>query len=66
MFYRTDDPVWDAYCRDCAEEEALQRRPKCSVCDEHIADDDAYYINGEWICEDCICVFKKEVTSDGC
>lgn len=40
----------------------LQRLPKCSECGEAIQDEYAYYINDEWICEDCLKDnYRKEV-----
>ena len=39
---------------EAEKEEALAKRPKCSECKEHIQDEKAYLINGEWICEKCM------------
>ena len=36
------------------QERWLRKRPLCSYCDEHIADEFAYNINGEWVCEVCM------------
>ena len=49
----TDDPVRDA--ADYAEEleRELERRPVCVKCKEHIQDEDAYEIDGEYYCDDC-------------
>lgn len=50
----TDDPIRD-YDRYCAEQEKqLDRLPVCSECDCPITDDFCYYINGEYICEQCM------------
>ena len=51
---RTDDPIgdWDRYCEE--QEKKMDRLPRCSECDEPITDDFCYYINGEYICEDCM------------
>ena len=32
----------------------LNELPVCSNCGEPIQDETAYYINGEWICNDCM------------
>lgn len=52
--YRTDDPLADFDRHQMEQERLLARRPQCCHCDEHITDDFAYYINGEWICEMCM------------
>ena len=31
-----------------------EKRPVCNYCGEHITADKALYVNGEWICEDCV------------
>lgn len=62
--YRTDDPLAD-FDRHEAEQERKRRRiPRCSECDEHIQDEYAYYINGEWICEECMRQYLKIVDAD--
>lgn len=60
MFY-TDDPVADFQRLDRAQSERLAKRPVCSECDNHIQDETAYLINGEWICENCMNTYKKYV-----
>ena len=54
QMFRTDDPArdWDRYCAE--QEEELERLPRCSECDEPITDAFCYYINGEYICEECM------------
>jgi formylmethanofuran dehydrogenase subunit E len=44
--------IWEAH--DIEQERRRMRRPECSECGEHIQDEKAYYINGEWICENCM------------
>ncbi len=47
---------------DAEQEAALERLPGCCECGEHIQDEYAYYINGEWICERCMNEnYRKEV-----
>lgn len=50
----TDDPIrdWDRHCEQ--QERELAKLPVCSECDEPITSDYCYYINGEYICEDCM------------
>ena len=50
----TDDPHKDFARWDAEQEEALERLPKCCECGEPIVDDYCYYINDEYICEDCL------------
>ena len=42
----------------------LEKLPECSDCGEKIQDSEAYYINDEWICENCMDCYKKEVCPD--
>ena len=46
MFY-SDNPVRDAERYLAAQEERLERYPKCSHCGEAIQDDELFDINGE-------------------
>lgn len=58
----TDDPVrdYDAYCEE--NDKWLERRPICSICEEHIGDDTAFRVDGEWICEDCMDGMREEMS----
>lgn len=38
----------------------LAGRQVCSECDEPITDEYCYYINGEYICSDCMEQYKVE------
>lgn len=51
--------MWLAH--DAEQDRWLQERPVCADCGEHIQDEFAYYINGEWICEECMDSYKREV-----
>lgn len=44
--------MWEAHDREM--ERRLARRPLCSICDNHIQDEEAYLINGEVICQECL------------
>lgn len=60
----TDDPIRD-YDRYCAEQEReMERLPRCSECDEPITDDFCYYINGEYICEECMKDYLIDTPAD--
>lgn len=62
--YYSDDPLFDFYQHDAEQEAWLAKRPVCADCDEHIQDERAYYINGEWICSDCMSSYEREVPQD--
>ena len=53
MFY-SDDLERDFVRQDLEMERRRARRPVCSNCGEHIQDEEAYYIDGEFICEKCM------------
>lgn len=54
MMSRTDDPIADFNRYEDAIDRELAKLPKCSECDQPIQDENAYLINDEWICEDCM------------
>lgn len=60
MFY-TDDPIADFNRWEAEQEKQLERLPVCADCDNPIQDETAFYINGEWICEDCMDAYRREV-----
>lgn len=62
--FHTDDPVRDFEKYDEQQNRRLARLPVCADCDEHIQDETAYYINGEWICESCMDSYKQEVLAE--
>lgn len=59
--HRSDDPIKDFLNHDAEQEAWLAERPVCADCDEHIQDESAYYINGEWICMNCMSAYEREV-----
>lgn len=61
----TDDPIADFYRHDALQNAKLKERPQCSECDNHIQDNEAYYINGEWICAECMeTEYKRNIDPD--
>ena len=52
--YFSDDPVADFERYDAEQQTKLEQLPECSECGNHIQDEYAFYINGEWICERCM------------
>ena len=51
---------WEANERRLERE--LARRPVCAECGEHIQDETAFFINGELICENCVEIYRVEVS----
>lgn len=61
MFY-TDNPLADFANYDAEQTRQLDKRPKCSCCDEPIQDEYCYEINDEYICPECLNEhFRKDV-----
>lgn len=58
----TDDPYEDFKRYDREQHRHLAGLPECIECGEPIQDDQAYYINGEWVCEACVETYRREVT----
>ena len=47
--------AYDQWKAHEAEQQAqLDKLPKCCECREPIQDEYAYYIYGEWVCEECM------------
>jgi formylmethanofuran dehydrogenase subunit E len=44
--------LWEAH--DIEMERRRMRRPECSLCGEHIQQEDAVCIHGEYICDECL------------
>ena len=63
MFY-TDDPVADFHRYDAEQQAMLDKLPLCSECKNRITTEFAYYIHGEWYCEECINDFRQLVPED--
>lgn len=40
------------------------KRPVCADCGNHIQDEEAYYINGEWVCMDCMDSYLRELSPE--
>lgn len=56
---------YDLWCEHEEEQEAwLRRLPVCCVCDEHIQQEDAVRINGEFYCDDCLDNMREVI--EGC
>ena len=59
--YYTDDPIADFDRWDADQQKQIGELPVCEDCGEHIQDETAFYINGEWICHDCMSSYEREV-----
>lgn len=57
----TDDPVADFNRWDAEQNRRLEQRPVCADCEQHIQDETAYFINGEWVCRNCMFSYEREV-----
>ena len=57
----TDDPIRDFEKHDAEQNRWLEKMPVCADCGEHIQDETAFYINGEWICKSCMDSYEREV-----
>lgn len=64
MMYFTDDPLRDFERYDAEQQDMLDKLPKCSECDESIQDTQCYEINGEYICDDCMCRNHRKWVED--
>lgn len=50
---------WEAHERK--KEAWLSRRPECADCGHNIQDERAYYINGVFVCQDCMSSYLVDV-----
>lgn len=50
----TDDPLADFDAWDLEQSRKLKKLPKCHFCHEPIQQEDAVFIFGKWICDDCL------------
>lgn len=56
---------YDLYrCKESGDYAWLIKRPECCMCGEHIQEEEALYLDGEWICEQCIKDNMREVEND--
>jgi len=51
--------LWEAHDREQCRR--LEQLPVCADCDNPIQQEDAVYINGEWLCDDCLSSYRREV-----
>ena len=63
LFY-ADDPARDFAAWDAEQQRNLDRLPECADCGNPIQDETAFYINCEWICEDCMDFYRRDVVPE--
>lgn len=61
MVLITDDPIRDFEAWDEEQNRQLEQLPCCADCDHPIQQEDAVYINGEWLCDDCLSSYRRQV-----
>lgn len=57
----TANPIADFDAWDREQNKRLAELPECEDCGNPIQDEEAYYINGGWICESCMEEYKRPV-----
>ena len=57
----TANPIADFDAWDREQNKWLEELPECEDCGNHIQDEEAYYIDGGWICESCMEEYKRPV-----
>ena len=60
----TDNPIADFAEHDFQQQKVLEQLPICSECGETIQDTQCYEINGEYICDDCMCTNHRKWVDD--
>lgn len=63
MIY-TDDPAADFEAWDAAQNEKLAQLPVCVDCGEHIQQETAVFLGGEWYCDSCIDSYRRTVNEE--
>ena len=57
----TDDPVSDFERWDREQEKKLEQLPVCVDCGDHIQQETAVFLGGEWYCDSCIDAYRRDV-----
>lgn len=57
------DPLDDFHRHDAEQEEELNSLPRCSRCGEPIQQEMAVFLDGEWICDDCLNGARKWIVA---
>lgn len=62
--FRTDDPHADFDRWDAEKERKLKRMPECANCGEHIQQDTAVCIGGDYYCDECLNELRESIGDD--
>ncbi len=62
--YYTDNPVADFENHDRDQEKRLRQLPCCEECGEHIQQECAVLLHGEWYCDDCLREARTPIETD--
>lgn len=54
--------LWVAHDREQTRQ--LARLPVCADCGEPIQQEDAIYINGDWLCDDCLDSYRRVIPEE--
>ena len=60
----SDDPLADFNAWDMEQSRRLARLPVCADCGEPIQQEDAIYINGDWLCDYCIDSYRRTIPEE--
>ena len=53
---------YDLWCQhEAYQERSLRRLPVCCICEEHIQQESAIKINGDWFCDECIEEMREDI-----
>ena len=60
----SDNPLADFNAWDMEQTRQLARLPVCADCGEPIQQEDAIFINGDWLCDDCLDSYRRPITDE--
>ena len=63
MFY-TDNPVADFNRYNAEQQRRLESLPECANCGEHIQQEDAVCIDGDYYCDECLFGLREWIGDD--
>lgn len=59
MYIPDNADLFEMY--DAEHEEHLKRLPVCCYCEEHIQQESALRINGNWYCDNCLDDMREDI-----
>ncbi len=57
----SDFMVHTGFAQQMANDSWAEERPVCSICGDNITDEEALYLEGEWICPQCVRDNMKDI-----